>query len=100
TEIAFVDQLADALFAQVVITLVHRDLIDPGEQRAAKVEAADGKINLRENLPRDVLGVVPIAQNAEEDGEDLGLVALHDFAEGDFVASLHAPDEIRLFAVP
>src|ERR1041384_96689 len=41
-----------------------------------------------------------VAQDAEDDRENLGLVAIDDFAEGEFVAGLHAPYQRCFFAVP
>ena len=57
------------------------------------------KIDLGENLLRDVLGVVAVAQDAVDDRKDLGLVAFHDLAERHLVAGLDAADQRRFFAV-
>jgi len=99
-EVTLVNQLANPLLAQIIVALVHRDLINPGEQRAAKIEVFDRKIDLRENLLRNVLGVVAVAQDAEYDRKHLGLVAFHHFAECQFVPRLDAPNQGRLFAIP
>jgi hypothetical protein len=44
-EVALVYQLTNSLLSQVVVALVHRDLVDPGQQRTAEVEVLDGEID-------------------------------------------------------
>ncbi len=90
-QIALINQLADLAFAQVVEALVDRDFVDPGDQRTAEIEVADGEVNLRKYLLCNVFHVVALAHDAMNDGKNLGLVALHDLAESGFVARLGPP---------
>jgi hypothetical protein len=39
-----------------------------------------------------------IAEDAVDDRENFGLIAVYDFGESEVVMSLDAPDEIRFFA--
>src|ERR1039458_426423 len=92
-EIAFVNQLAHLALAQVIEALVDRDFIDPGDQRTAEIEIPDGNVNFGKYLLRNVFHVIALAHDAVDDGEYLGLVALHDFAERSFFAGLRAADQ-------
>ena len=98
-KIAFINELAHPLLAEVIVALVHRDLINPSQQRTTEIEVLDREINLRKDLLGDIFRIVMVAQDAEDDREDLGLVALHDFAEGHFIPGLDAPDQSRFFSI-
>src|SRR6202034_430444 len=84
---------------QVIVTLVHRYLVDPGQQGAAEIEIPNREVNLGEDLLRDVFRVVMIPKNAVDDRKDLGLIPLHDLAERHLIAGLDAPDKGRLVAM-
>src|ERR1017187_926189 len=86
--VAFVDQLAHFALAQIVETLVNCDFVDPGDQRAAEIEALDGKVDLRKYLLCNVFHVITLANDAVANGEHLALVALHNFAKRRLIAGL------------
>jgi len=98
-EVALVDELADALFAEIIVTLVDRNLINPSQQRTPEIEILDGKINLGKNLLGDIFSIVAVAQNAVDDGKDLGLVTVYDFPERELVLRLNTPDKRRLLGL-
>src|ERR1700692_4527267 len=58
--IALVDELSHLLLTEIVETLVNGNLINPGDQRTAEIEVADGEIDLSENLLGDIFNVVPL----------------------------------------
>ena len=98
-QIALIYQLAHLLFAQIIEALVDRDLVNPGDQRAAEIKIADGEINLGKHLLRDILHIVALPDDAVDDGEYLRLVVLHDLAERPLVTRLRPAHKSAFLAV-
>src|ERR1035437_3673311 len=86
--VAFVDQLPNLALAQIVEALVDGDFVDPGDQRAAEIEALDGQVDLRKYLLCNVFHVVALAHDTVDDREHLALVALHNLAKRRLIAGL------------
>ena len=56
--------------APAVVALIDDDAVDPGLDAAATFEAADGAIDLQEDVLRDVLGFLRVAQEPGGQIED------------------------------
>jgi len=72
-EVALVNELANLLLTQVVVALIHRDLVNPGEQARTEIKVADREVDFREDLLRDIFGIVMIPEDPVDNGKDFGL---------------------------
>src|SRR5690348_9424177 len=91
-KIALVDEFSDSLFAEVVVALIDRDFVDPGEKRASEVKILYREVDLGKDLLGNVFGIITVAKNPIDDGEHFGLIAVYDLAKGQLVLSLYPPD--------
>ena len=76
-----------------VLALVGRDAQQPGRELRLAPEAVDGLEHDDEDLLRDVLGLVAVAEHPVDEAEDLVSVETDDLGERLLVAFLEAGDE-------
>jgi hypothetical protein len=80
------------------VALVDGDLVDPGQQGTAAVEALDGEIDFGEDLLGDVFGVLTIPQDSIDSRKNSVLMALNDVAKTVLIARLSAPHELEFLS--
>ena len=76
------------------------DAVEPRFQRAALAEIADAAKGLQENFLGAIGGVGSIAEHAEDEVIDRGMVVGDEPVEGRLRAGLQLVDEIGFIAAP
>jgi hypothetical protein len=79
--------------AQLVVTRIHRNPVDPGAECRVSLELTGLAENCKERFLGGVQGAVPVADDPEAYREHTVLVAKHDCVESTMVARNHAPDQ-------
>ena len=85
--------MAHAEVLHAVLAEIHGDPVEPRRELGVAAEGADGLEDLDEDVLRQVLRFLLVADHAREQAHDAAFVALHELVEGALVPRDEAVDQ-------